>query len=126
MDIINIMRPHGEYTATGRFYKTRPLNHNAGGASFYFAYVEPKSKTYARIFANVTGADENIAIRTVAELPFKAGESCVRLPDGALYTVVQVMSDYSRAPQQALRMFKNPSGVEKILRLKRYEDGWEA
>ena len=123
-DLMDVMRPHGEYTATATFYETRPLNNNAGGTMFDFAYVEPRTKQYTRIFANVAGEDDSIAIRTNERLPFKAGECYVRMPDGRLYICEQVMLDYDKASKQALRMFAMPVGTEKLLRLSVYNDGW--
>lgn len=126
-DLMDLMRPHADYTATAVFYKTRPTNETTGGIEFDFSYVEPKSKAYARIFGNVVGEDENVAIRTNERLPFKAdGENFIRLPDGQLYSITQVMVDYDKAPKQALRLFANPVGAERLLRLKIYKTGWEA
>lgn len=123
-DLMDLMRPHAEYTASGHFYKSRPLNGNAGGIPFDFSYVEPKTKAYARIFANVVGEDENLAIRTDERLDFKTGKSFVRMPDGKLYIVSEVMIDYDTAPKQALRMFAVPVGAQRLIRLKPYADGW--
>lgn len=121
-DLMDLMRPHAEYTASGHFYKSRPLNGNAGGIPFDFSYVEPKTKAYARIFANVVGEDENLAIRTDERLDFKTGKSFVRMPDGKLYIITEVLADRDKAPKQALRLFANPIGTEYLLRLKFYAD----
>ena len=123
-DLMDIMNPHAEYTASAVFYKSRPFDINAGGIQFDFSYVEPKSKAYARIFANVVGEDENIAIRTNERLDFIAGKSFVQMPDGLLYIVNEIMIDYDKAPKQALRMFACPVGVERLIRMKPYKDGW--
>lgn len=116
-DIMDILRPRARYTAEGIFFKTRPLNVNADGVRFVFTYVAPRSKNFARIFGNVIAEDGEIAISTNAQLHVKAGESVIRTPDGQLYLVNQVMLDYSRAPAQALRFSKSPSGIEQIIRM---------
>lgn len=125
-DLMDLMAPRADFTATAIFYATRPTNQTTDGIAFDFSYVEPKSRAYSRIFANVVGEDENVAIRTNERLPFKSdGDNYIRLPDGVLYTITQVMTDYDKAPRQALRMFANPIGAERLLRLKVYKDGWE-
>ena len=124
-DLMDFNRPHSDFTATATFFSTRPTNQTTGGIAFDFSYVEPKSKAYSRIFSGVAGEDENVAIRTSERLPFKAdGENYIRTPDGKLYIITQVMNDYDKAPKQTLRMFANPVGAEKLLRLKIYKDGW--
>lgn len=125
-DLMDLMYPKAQYTATGTFYSSRPLNANAGGITFDYSYVEPKTKAYARIFANVVGEDESIAIRTAERLDFKAGKSFIRLPDGQLYLVSEVLIDYDTAPKQALRFFAQPVGVQKLIRMKPYTDGWNS
>lgn len=116
-DIIEILRPRKQYPAVGIFFQTRPLNHNSGGVKFAFAYVEPRSKNFARIFANVIAEDGEIAISTNAKLNIKAGESVIRTPDGQLYLVNQSLINFDKIPQQALRIFKTPCGVEQIIRM---------
>lgn len=121
-DLMDILYPHAEYAAEAVFYETRPLNSNAGGLTFDFAYVEPRTKAYTRVFGNVAGEDERIAIRTIARLKFTAGKNFVRLPDGKLYIITEALADRDKAPKQALRLFANPIGTEYLLRLKFYAD----
>ena len=117
MDISDILQPHGDFTARGVFYISRPLNHNSGGAGFYYAYVEPRSRAFSRLFANIIAEDGSIAIRTRQKLDVVPGESCVRTQNGQLYLVSQVMEDYDKASKQALRLFRRPPGVELLLRM---------
>lgn len=123
-DLMDVMRPHTEYTATATFYESRPLNGNAGGVPFDFSYVEPRSRAYTRLFANVVGEDGNIAIRTDERLNIVPGKTHIRLPDGQLYIVNQVLYDYDKAPKQALRMFPMPIGVERLIRMIPVRDPW--
>lgn len=121
-DLMDIMHPHADLTAEGTFFSTRPLNGNAGGVPFSFSYVEPRTRAYTRIFDNVSGDDEKIAIRTDERLDVKPRTSFIALPDGLLYIVTEVVIDRDKAPKQALRLFANPFGTELLIRLKRYED----
>ena len=123
-DLMDLMRPHSEYTATALFFESRPLNGNAGGIPFVFSYVEPKSRAYTRLIGNVTGEDANIAIQTDERLDFQPGKTRIRLPDGQLYIVNQVLYDYDKAPKQALRMFPMPVGVTRLIRMIPVKDPW--
>lgn len=116
-DIIDILSPRAQYTARGIFFKSRPLNHNSGGVSFAYSYVEPRSSAFARLFANVISEDGSIAIHTNKRLDIVPGESCIRTQNGQLYIVNQVMEDYNKASQQALRLFKRPVGIELLIRM---------
>ena len=122
-DLMDVMRPHTEYTATATFYESRPLNGNAGGVPFDFSYVEPKSRAYARLFANVVGENASVAIQTDERLDIKPG-NYIRLSDGQLYIANQVLYDYDKAPKQALRMFPMPVGVTRLIRMIPVKDPW--
>lgn len=121
---MDIVRPHAQYPAEAKIYASRPLNGNAGGNNFGFAYEEPKSRAYARLFSNVTGEDSSIAIRTDERIKVDPGKTYVRLPNGQLYIVVSVLEDFSKAPQQAQRLFAVPFGVVRIMRMKPVDDPW--
>lgn len=123
-DLMDILYPHAEYFAEATFYETRPLNSNAGGLTFNFAYVEPNTKAFTRIFANVIGEDENIAIKTIARLNFVTGKNYIRLPDKRLYLVTEVLADYNTASKQAMRILPAPIGIEHIIRMSYCKDDW--
>lgn len=121
-DLMDIMHPHSSYTAEGIFYKTRPLNSNSSGIPFHYSYIEARTKQYTRIFENVSGEAENIAIQTDERIDVKPDVSFMQLADGRLYMATDVMYDRAKAPQQALRLFANPVGTQQLIRMQKFDD----
>ena len=122
-DLLDIMQPQSEQTAEAEFFKSRPLSALDGAVTFSFSYVDPHSKSYGRIMGSNIQAS-TLAIRTKQRLDIVVGKSRVRLPDGIMYIIDQVMTDYSQVPQQALRLWGAPVGAPRLLRLTQIEDAW--
>lgn len=125
MDWLDIAKPSKEYTATATFYEEEMDDPSVGGQTFRYAYVDPLSHTYKRLFANIqsTADDGECAISTVDRLPYKIG-GYVKTQDGRMFMIKQVEQDFSSAPKQAMRILPVPVGTRYVIRMVRVRDPW--
>lgn len=123
-DILDIMNPKQQFTLTGKYFSERPDGPDAGGEEFNYEYVDPYTKTWRTLFANIQAGAGETAIRTDDQLEFKEGKGMVILQDGTAYLIEQKRTDYSSAPKQAFRVLPVPIGTEYVLRLVAVEEPW--
>ena len=125
-DLMDVIQPAAEQTATAQLYTHRPISPSDGGITFNFSYVDPHSKTYSRLMGtNLQNVEGQIAIRTRQRLKFVPGESIIVMPDMNWYVVSQETVDYNSVPQQVLRLWGGaPVGAARLLRLTQIESDW--
>lgn len=123
-DILDILNPQQRFTLTGKYYSERPDGPDVGGEEFNYEYVDPYTKTWRTLFANIQAGVGETAIRTNDQLEFKAGKGMVVLQDGTAYLIEQSATDYQSAPKQAFRVLPGPVGTEYVLRLTVAEEPW--
>jgi hypothetical protein len=124
-DILDIMNPRARFTLTGRYYDERPSSPADGGEEFNYEYVDPSSRNWRSLFANIQVSAGQTAIRTDDQLKFKEGKGIVVLQDGTAYLIEVKMTDYQSAPKQAFRILSLPVSTEYLLRLVAVEEPWE-
>ena len=125
-DALDILLPRARFTAVGTYWPERPDSTDVGGARFNYEYINPASRAYRRLYANIQSHDAGeIAVRTNDVLPFNA-ECFFMTADGNLYQIVDVQEDFSSAPEQALRLFSRPLGTEYLIRGVRVDNTWGA
>lgn len=127
-DALDILLPRSRFTAAGKFWPSRPdsLELYESGVQFNYEYINPASRAYRRLYANIQSHDAGeIAVRTNDILPFNA-ECFFMTADGKLYQIVDVQEDFSSAPEQALRLFGRPLGTEYLIRGVRVDNPWGA
>lgn len=127
-DIMGILAPKGDrieqFTATATFYAARPLSPLEGGQKIAFRYVNPRSAEHVTEVAYVEGQEELVTIRTPNKANYEPEHSYIVTQDGAMWVIVQMNTDYQRAPQQALRLFAAPNGTVYELRLRKIDNAW--
>lgn len=123
-DILDLLNPHTQFALAGTYYSERPDGPDVGGQPFNYEYVDPSTKTWRSLFANIQVSAGETAIRTDDQLSFKTGNGIVRLQDGSWYTIEQKATDYQAAPKQAFRVLPVPVGTQYILRLVAIEEPW--
>ena len=124
-DILDVFNPKQRFTLTGKYYAERPDCPDVGGEEFNYEYVNPYSRTWRTLFANIQAGVGETAIRTDDQLEFKEGKGMVILQDGTAYLIEQRMTDYQSAPKQAFRVLPCPVGTEYVLRLTVIDNPWE-
>ncbi len=123
-DILDIMNPRQRFTLTGRYY-SEPLNGpDVGAQQFNYEYVNPYSKTWRNLFANIQVNDGRTAIRTNDQLSFKSGSGIVILQDGTAYLIEEKMKDYQAAEKEAFRILPVPVSTQYVLRLVETANPW--
>ena len=123
-DILDLMNPRTRFTLTGTYYAERPDSPDVGGQQFNYEYVDPSTRTWRTLFANIQGSAGETAIRTDDQLSFKEGSGIVVLQDGNCYAIEVKMVDYQSAPKQAFRILPVPLGTQYVLRLVAIEEPW--
>lgn len=115
-DALDILMPRSSFTAAGEFWTERPDSADMGGMPFNYEYVDPASRAYRKLFANLQSFEAGeVAIRTNDILPWSA-KGYFMTADGELYRIVDVQKDYSSVPKQALRLFGTPLLTEYVIR----------
>ena len=66
-----------------------------------------------------------MAIRTNDVIHPVINKSYVKLPDGRLFNIVQVETDYLAAAKQSLRLLGVPIGTQIVLRLIPVDNPWQ-
>lgn len=123
-DVMDILNPHEENTATATYYPTRTNDPAIGGQKISYKYVDPRSRVYRHLFPNLQMFDgDNVAISTKDRLDYKVGGFIVTA-DGAYYQIDERAVDYSTASKQALRLFKTPLGTSFVLRMHSVDNPW--
>lgn len=123
---LEMLNPNkSKFKAPATYYENTVDSPADGGQSFRFDYVDPLSKTYRTLFGNITSDRNNgeVTIRTNANLPFRQA-SYIILPDGICYQIIQCAKDYSNVEKEALAMWKNPIGVEYVIRMVQVPNPW--
>ncbi len=123
-DILDLMNPRSQFALKGTYYAERPDSPDVGGQQFNYEYVDPSTRTWRTLFANIQASAGETAIRTDDQLPFKAGNGIVVLQDGTCYTIEQKMTDFQAAPKQAFRILPVPLGTQYVLRLVAIDEPW--
>lgn len=123
-DILDVFNPRQRFTLTGKYYAERPDGPDVGGEEFNYEYVNPYSRTWRTLFANIQAGVGETAIRTDDQLEFKEGKGMVILQDGTAYLIEQKATDYQAAPKQTFRVLPCPVGTEYVLRLIEYKEPW--
>lgn len=123
---LDFLNPNkGKFRVPATYYENTVDSPDDGGQSFCFDYVDPASKTYRTLFGNITSDRDNqeVAIRTNADLPFHLA-SYIVFPNGDCYQIVQCMKDYSHVEKEAFSMWKNPIGIEYVIRMVQIPNPW--
>ncbi len=123
-DILDLMNPRTQFALSGTYYAERPDTPDVGGQQFNYEYVDPATRTWSTLFANIRTSAGETAIRTNDRLSFKVGSGVVVLQDGTCYTIEQKMTDYQAAPKQAFRVLPIPVSTQYVLRLVAIEAPW--
>lgn len=123
-DILDVMNPKQRFTLTGKYFDDRPISPDVGGEEFNYEYVNPYSRTWRTLFANIQAGAGETAIRTNDQLKFREGKGMVILNDGTAYAIEQKMTDFQSAPKQAFRVLPTPVDTEYVLRLVAVEEPW--
>lgn len=122
-DTLDLMNPHTGFTATATYYD-KPMNGPAEGAqTFSYKYVNPLSKTYQRMFGNIQSEGGEVTIRTNDQYNWHA-DGVIITQDGNCYKIVQVMTDYQSAEEEAFRVLPVPVSTEYVLRMVVYQNPW--
>ena len=128
-DALDILNPHTRFTAEATFWKERPDSvplAESGGVKFNYEYINPASRAYRRLYANIQVHDAGeTAIRTNDILPYDS-KCFFMTADGSLYQIVDVQEDFSVAPKQVMRLLGTPLGVEYLIRGVRVKNTWGA
>ena len=127
MNILDLITPRGDYTATGKYYNKMPSfnDHGAEGIRFKYAYLDPKSKQYQRVFSQVVSTEGNtLTIKTNQRIPFKVG-GFITTQEGELYVIESINKDYQSVNKQAYFIASNPAGLVSVLRLIQVDNPWE-
>lgn len=123
-DILDLLNPRTQFALAGMYYPERPDGPDVGGQQFNYEYVDPSTKTWRSLFANIQVSAGETAIRTTDQLSFKTGNGIVRLQDGNWYSIEQKATDYQAAPKQAFRVLTVPVATQYVLRLVAIEEPW--
>lgn len=121
---LDLNAPRAQYTARGSYYKHEPEYEEISAEHFAYAYIDPLSKTFRRLYGNYQSFTAGeLAIRTRDRLEWKVNAFVVT-SDGAMYVITDIQQDFSSAPKQAFRIAGIPVGVEWVLRLVPYQNPW--
>lgn len=124
MDALDFLKPRAKFTSIGKYWDERPESSTKGGKLFNYEWVDPSSRTYRRLFANIQTFDAGeSAIRTNEALRYKIG-GYVMTQDGQLFRILQCATDYSAAPKQAFQLIDIPVGTEYVLRIVSVDNRW--
>lgn len=115
----------GKFPLKAKYYENPVDDPSEGGQTLYFDYVDPISKTYRTLFGNIISDRKNgeIAIRTNTGLSYHQA-SYIVFSNGTCYQIIQTAEDYSRVSKEALRLWKNPVGVEYVIRMVQVPNPW--
>lgn len=134
-DLMDILTGRAEKVCTGKYFDKAPIITELKGDKatttytdavvFEYEHLDPKSRTYRMLFGNLFGGQAwSATIKTNSNIDFKVN-GYVRLQDGNIYTIVSVDRELQSASSQAFRYFKEPAGVEKVIRLTQVENPFE-
>lgn len=122
-DILDILNPRGQFTATAKYYDTLPSSPDDGGQKFSFEYVSPYSKTYQRIFANIQGEPGNVIIRTNKNNNYSIN-GIIITQDGKAYRIKQVEKEYPESSKQVQRLFISLVNCTYLISLEETDEPW--
>lgn len=123
---LDFLNPNkGNFPLKAKYYENPVDDPSEGGQTLNFDYVDPISKTYRTLFGNIISDRKNgeIAIRTNTGLSYHQA-SYIVFSNGTCYQIIQTAEDYSRVSKEALRLWKNPIGVEYVIRMVQVPNPW--
>lgn len=123
MDYLDIVNPKTKFTATASYYAEPMDGPDIGVQQFSYAYVNPYSNTYRRLFANIQSVAGEVTIRTSDKINFCVN-GIVVLPDGKAFKILQVETDFQASPKQAFRLFSTPIATEYVIRMVSVPNSW--
>ena len=110
---------------TGFYYKSYPNTRADFGEEFTYQIVNPTSREYKSLIANLQGDGATLTIATRKDCSFKIN-SLVRTQDGLLWQIVgNNINPQVKESNESLRLFKTTSQAERILRLIEIENPME-
>ena len=125
MDFLSFSQEHEQDASNGFYYEQLPDSPEFSGVQFGYEYINPFSKSFKRIFSNVTDNNDTMtAIKTKSSLEFKVG-GYIRLQNRKLYQIEEVMEDYEKVVKSVFRAFYKVTGVIKTIRLIEVENPFE-
>lgn len=125
MDYLDLANPQRRFTASAYYYPQEVDSPDIGGARFTYEYVDPLSHTYRKLFGNIqsTQGEGEVTIRTNTRLEYARG-AYVKTQDGKYFQIIQMMTDFSAANKQAMRLVPVPVSVEYVIRMVEVDDPW--
>ena len=125
MDFLDITMTKDKQTLTGKYYKKYPNFPNDFCEVFNYEYVDTSSKSFQRIFGNVTENNATITtIKTKNSIDFKV-ESFILLQNNKFYQILEVGEDYQSVNREVYRYVNKVSGIEKTLRLTEIDNPYQ-
>lgn len=126
MDLFSeFMSIKDEEFLAGFYYESYPNTRADFGEEFTYQIVNPTSREYKSLIANLQGDGATLTISTRKDCSFKIN-SLVRTQDGLLWQIVgSNINPQVKESNESLRLFKSTTQAERIIRLIEIENPME-
>lgn len=116
-DLMTILKGRAEFTFTGLYFPSMPIDSTEHGISFSYEIVDPEEKHYQMIFGNIDASQgRTLSIKTNDPLTWLV-DGFILTQDNVLYTISAVRVDMGNTMKQSARYIRDIVGKEYVLRL---------